>query len=270
MRFVNLNGRAPNNNWLRKAKRLLKQLDAAPDLDARKTIIKDNEAVWKELLPWLRKITKGKCWFSEALGACQYWEVEHFRPKVAARNLDGSERAEGYWWLAFDWKNFRLCGGVTNRKKGCFFPLRPTTHVATSADRNIDDEAPYLLDPTKHEDPPLLTFNRDGHVEPTSGMSQWETARARVSIERYKLQEHEEFVEARRNVWARCELEINKCRNLLTTEEDLPSATNRQKIRAQMEKLREMGDFFSEFSAVANDCLRSCPELYFQKIAGAV
>lgn len=267
MRFINLNGRRPSKKWIRKAQRVIQELESAGDEFERNKIIEDNDEVWKELLPWFRSITKGKCWFSEARGACQYWEVEHFRPKGAAKNLDGSKRAEGYWWLAFDWGNLRLCGGVTNRKKGCFFPLREGTHVADSKNRNIDDEDPYLLDPTKREDPPLLTFNRNGDINPTPGITKWELERAEVSIQRYKLQEHEEFVEARRDVWAKCELEINKCRNYLLDEVRNPSATNRQRIREQVAKLREFGDFFSEFSAAANDCLRSCPEPFFQKLA---
>jgi hypothetical protein len=270
MRFINLDGRQPNRDWQQNADHLLQQLNDAADESARKRIIRDNEDVWKELLPWLRGITRGKCWFSEARGACQYWEVEHFRPKGAAKNLDGTRRPDGYWWLAFDWRNFRLSGGVTNRKKGYYFPLRAGTHIATPANRNIDDEDPYLLDPTKQEDPLLLTFNRNGDVNPTPGTSQWDTERTVVSIERYKLQKHEEFVEARRDVWARCEFEINKCRNFMQQEDNNPSATNRQKVREQMKILREMGDLFSEFSAVANDCLRSCPELYFKKLASQV
>ncbi|MCK9391373.1 MAG: hypothetical protein WCW53_02155 [Syntrophales bacterium] len=268
MRFINLDGRQPKKAWIRNADRLLQKLNDAADESARKKIIKDNEGVWKQLLPWLRSITKGKCWFSEARGACQYWEVEHFRPKGAAKNIDGTKRPDGYWWLAFEWQNFRLSGGVTNRKKGYYFPLRPGTHFATSGNRNIDDEDPYLLDPTKQEDPPLLIFNRNGDVNPTPGTSSWDTERARVSIIRYKFQKHEEFVEARREIWAKCELEINKCRNFLRQQDSNPSATNRQKIRDQINKLREMGDFFSEFSAVANDCLRSCPDPFFQKLAG--
>jgi hypothetical protein len=269
MRFINMNGRTPSQRWLRKAQRLLGKLNAAADEQARQKVIKDNEACWKALKPWLRKITKGKCWFSESRGDCQYWEVEHFRPKGATKNLDGSERAEGYWWLAFEWGNFRLCGGVPNRKKGFYFPLRPGTHIATSVDRNTDDESPYLLDPTKQEDPPLLTFNRNGDVNPTPQMTAWDTERANVSIERYKLQEHEDFVEGRRSQWDKCEREINLCRNLLKEETDNPKATTRQKIRAQMEKLREMGGFYADYSAVANDCLRACPEPFFQKLASA-
>jgi hypothetical protein len=267
MRFINLEGKQPPKEWLEKAHTASKALDGAADTNAQKQVIHDNQHVWKELLSWLRGITKGKCWFSESRGACQYWEVEHFRPKGAARNLDSTVRPEGYWWLAFEWTNFRLCGGVTNRKKGYYFPLREGTHIASSQDRNIDDESPLLLDPTREEDPPLLSFNRNGDVDPTPQMTQWDTERATVSIKRYKLQEHEEFVEARRDVWAKCDLEINKCRNFFLTELRHPTATNRQRIKEQVTKLREMGNFFSEFSAVANDCLRSCEEPFFQKLA---
>src|SRR6266487_3861728 len=244
MRFINLAGRRPSKAWLKQAAKLSKQLDDAANQAERQKIIGANKEFWKKLLPWMRSITKGKCWFSESKGACQYWEVEHYRPKGAARNLDGTVRDEGYDWLAFDWRNFRLSGGVTNRKKGFFFPLREGTHVATFANKNIDDEDPILLDPTKEEDPPLLSFNKNGDVNPTPRMTGWQTERATQSIKRYKLQEHEEFVEGRRDVWARCELEINRCRNFLREHAIAPSATNRERIRAQVCKLREMGISF--------------------------
>jgi hypothetical protein len=55
--------------------------------------------MWGELKNWLLALSHQKCWFSEAKDSFQYWDLEHFRPKANAKNLDGSER-EGYWWLA--------------------------------------------------------------------------------------------------------------------------------------------------------------------------
>ena len=50
-------------------------------------------------------------------------DVEHFRPKLEVKELYKEQNREGYWWLAFDYHNFRVCGNVGNRKKGGWFPL---------------------------------------------------------------------------------------------------------------------------------------------------
>src|SRR5690348_1321805 len=87
-----------------------------------KTLINAKSKVWGGLKDRLLGLSKQKCWFSEAKDCFQDWDVEHFRRKSSAKNLDGSER-EGYWWLSFDWKNMRVCRRVGNNKKGTFFPL---------------------------------------------------------------------------------------------------------------------------------------------------
>src|SRR5216683_996472 len=191
MRFINLDGEEPEDTWLDKANALSDQLDAAGTMVERHTIIEDNSAVWGELKPWLLERSRRKCWFSEARDSFSHWDVEHYRPKKTAKNLDGTERGEGYWWLAFDWRNFRICGNVGNRKKGGFLPLRDGTHQASSANRNIDDEFPYLLDPTRLEDTLLLSFDENGDVKPLPDLDAWNTARVEESIKRYKLREHE-------------------------------------------------------------------------------
>ncbi len=72
---------------------------------------------------WLLALSGGKCWFSEVRELYSHYDVEHFRPKKEAKGLDGADR-DGYWWLAFDYMNFRVCGYVGNRKKGGWFPLQ--------------------------------------------------------------------------------------------------------------------------------------------------
>src|ERR1700722_7044916 len=152
MRFINLEKVEPNEAWRLTARALSDRLDAAATKQERDEIIRQNSAVWGELKSWLLARSQGKCWFSEARDYFSHWDVEHYRPKSAAKDLDGKLRGDGYWWLAFDWHNFRICGNVGNRKKGIFFPLRPGTHQATAIDRNIDDEFPLLLDPTRLDD----------------------------------------------------------------------------------------------------------------------
>lgn len=266
MRFINLEGKEPDKAWRDKARELSDQLDAATTKAERDKLIKDNSPVWGELKPWLLELSKGKCWFSEARDFFSHWDIEHYRPKNAAKNLDGTERGEGYWWLAFDWHNFRICGNVGNRKKGAFFPLREGTHHATSANRNIEDELPYLLDPTRFEDPLLLCFDENGDVKPSPDLDEWNTARVEESIKRYKLREHEPLMEARRDVWSKCTREVNRCQHLMEEMSENPSATKREAVQQQMMKLKEMVVFEAEFSATACECLRNRAEQWAQRI----
>jgi uncharacterized protein (TIGR02646 family) len=267
VRFIKLDGKEPNEPWRDKAKALSDRLDAAGTKAERDKIIEDNSAVWGQLKPWLLELSKGKCWFSEARDSFSHWDIEHYRPKKAARNLDGTERGECYWWLAFDWRNFRICGNVGNRKKGAFFPLRDGTHQASAADRNIDDEFPYLLDPTRPEDPLLLCFDENGDVKPLSDLNAWHTSRVEESIKRYKLREHEPLMEARRDVWSRCAREVNHCQNLMDELDKRPSATKKEAVKQQMLKLQGMVTFDAEFSMTACECLRSRNEQWAQRVA---
>jgi hypothetical protein len=267
MRFIDLEGEQPTDEWLGRARDLTAQLEAATSTAERNEIIDRNASLWGELKTWLLGLSAGKCWFSEARDCFSHWDVEHYRPKKVAKNLDGSERHDGYWWLAFEWSNFRICGNVGNRKKGSYFPLREGTHAATAVDRNIDDELPYLLDPTRPEDPLLLCFDASGDVKPLPDLDPWSKARVEESIKRYKLREHEPLVEARRDVWSRCDREVNRCQNLMDEMNRNPSATKREAVRQQMLKLRGMITFNAEFSATASDCLRSRPEGWAQRLA---
>jgi hypothetical protein len=88
--------------------------------------------------------------------------VEHYRPKKSEKDADGTEH-EGYWWLTFDWHNFRICGGAGNRKLGSFFPLRTgCLRCAPLADHRLEDQ--QLLDPADEHDPALLSFTMEGRA----------------------------------------------------------------------------------------------------------
>jgi uncharacterized protein (TIGR02646 family) len=266
VRFIALDGKEPTERWRARAKVLSDRLDAARTKAERDKLIDDNGALWSELKPWLLELSKGKCWFSEARDFFSHWDVEHYRPKKTAKDLDGTER-EGYWWLAFDWHNFRICGNVGNRKKGGFFPLRGGTHRASAADRNTDDEFPYLLDPTRPDDPVLLCFDENGDVKPLPDLDAWNTARVDESIKRYKLREHEPLMEARRDIWSKCEREVNRCQNLMEEMSTSPSATKKEAVRQQMLKLRGMVKFEAEFSSTASECLLNRKEKWAQRLA---
>lgn len=189
MIHISINGKTPPESWLKKAKKLTKKLNEASTQAERNQIIDDNSKIWGELKDWLLRLSDGKCWFSEACDIYSHMDVEHFRPKKSAINMNGTER-EGYWWLAFDWTNFRICGNVGNRKKGMFFPLLPGSPVATSDHRIVEDEHPYFLDPTNEADPYLLSFNEEGSAISMPGCKGLLKDRAEESIKRFKLNDH--------------------------------------------------------------------------------
>ncbi|MFY9853140.1 MAG: hypothetical protein WAK26_04590, partial [Terracidiphilus sp.] len=114
------------DGWLAESARLtveLAALQAADNVKGRNDLIDANSDHWGELKPWLEALSHGKCWFSETRDEFSHYDVEHFRPKKLVRDTLGSVR-DGYWWLAFDYTNYRLCGNVGNRKKGNCFPLQ--------------------------------------------------------------------------------------------------------------------------------------------------
>jgi hypothetical protein len=82
---------------------------AIDDPEERKESIEAHAQIWRDLAEWLKGQSYGKCWYSEARETFSYWHVDHFRPKKKVKDLNGNE-AQGYWWLAFDWHNYRLAG----------------------------------------------------------------------------------------------------------------------------------------------------------------
>jgi uncharacterized protein (TIGR02646 family) len=139
--------------WLAKADAAKAEAAAKPDDNSRQAFIARKSLIWREFKPILERLSDGKCWYTEARDKVSYWEVDHYRPKKL------------YPWLAFDWRNFRLCGGKPNRKKTDEFPLEDESSRASAVLPDSSDERPLLLDPVRWGDPDLLTFKADG--EPT-------------------------------------------------------------------------------------------------------
>ncbi len=197
-----------------------------------------------------------------------HWDVEHFRPKKNAKDADGTVR-EGYWWLSFDWRNYRICGNVGNRKKGTFFPLRKGSPVATSANRITDDEIHYLLDPTKEVDANLLSFDETGDAIPMPDAGAWNTERAEYSITRLKLNEHAPLPGARRDVWQKCRWAIDDCVDLIKKLDAAASAVTKDRLDAKFRKLQQMVRPTEEFSAVARECLNTSGFRWALRIASS-
>jgi hypothetical protein len=256
VRYIPLLEKQPNADWIAKADVLLQELVDAPDMQTRKQLIDNNTELWGELKTWLLELSHGKCWFSEAKDCFNHWDVEHYRPKKSAKDLDSTE-TDGYWWLAFDWKNFRICGNAGNRKKGTFFPLRPgTNRIPYGGDIRYED--PMLLDPIDEDDPNLLSFDLEGHAIPSVGAkTQWEKDRVRYSVERFKL-DFGPLEIARKTVWTDCFRHIREYLddlNLYQANPDNVIAKDRYKRAAK--EIRKMIKEDQQFSAVARACVLS-------------
>lgn len=182
-------------------------------------------------------------------------DVEHYRPKKSRIGLDGVE-GDGYWWLAFEYTNFRIAGTVPNRKKGVWFALHENSACSKFDARCEESESPYLLDPISQSDPPLLAFNDEGNAIPNPACDGWEKKRVEASITHLKLNEHDALPEARRKVWQKVTRAIDR---YLTAKaayrpdiNPTPLATMRENLKA----LHEMTRREAELSSVAMWCIR--------------
>ncbi|WP_411029343.1 hypothetical protein [Spongiimicrobium sp. 3-5] len=225
--------------------------------------------IWQDLLLVLKGLSNNKCWYSEAQEVMSDMDVDHFRPKNEAKNIDSNGKSiirDGYWWLAYDWRNYRLSSIYSNRfrkdkhteedksyGKGSFFPLRDGCNAATCL-AELDDEVIYLLDPINPNDPDLLFFSEDGKAIPSVEEEDepWNFSRAKISIDVYHLN-HTPLIDARLVVWNLCQRKINQIKQI--NQKQLRTAGDNARIEIIKEELREMASKSSEFSAVALACI---------------
>ena len=258
MRQIIIDGEKPNEKWLREANRLTKELIAAVnagDIEKRNQIIDKNSKHWGKLKKWLMGLSFNKCWFSETRDNYSHLDVEHFRPKKEAKQDDGTLR-DGYWWLAFAWENYRICGNVGNRKKGGYFPLRDGSPCADFGNQCVDDEVYYLLDPVTPGDPELLAFNEEGNAIPAPGIGTWDIERVEVTIKRMKLNEHEPLVEARRDKWQEMSNKIETFLREKSKLNDMCSPVAKERVRQVCLEIQHLADRKSPLSSVAQWCVR--------------
>jgi uncharacterized protein (TIGR02646 family) len=183
--------------------------------------------VWGSLNPILAEVSNKKCWYCESIQNRADKAVDHFRPK---NRVTGPRGGQGYWWLAFEWRNYRYsCTYCNSRRvedetaggKQDNFPIAADATRGSFAATVVDldrNERPQLIDPTKFDDVKLLTFDiGDGSAIPAVSATEDPVGyeRARVSIELYHL--HEEGLRI-----ARLQ-KMLRIRQLVATAEKLPA-----------------------------------------------
>lgn len=124
--------------------------------------------VWSKAKTALAAASFDKCWYCECKQDRSDLHVDHFRPKNKVAN---DRTHPGYWWLAFDWENFRLACTYCNcaRRdsetgdsggKATKFPIiEPPARMRKPHDQR---DKPMLLDPLVISDPSKLTYHING------------------------------------------------------------------------------------------------------------
>lgn len=139
------------------------------------------------------------------------FDVDHFRPKLGI-TVDGVKLVghDGYYWLAYEWWNFRLSCQRCNRPekddaevlhgKANEFPVRDEAQRCILPAGVLNAETPRLLDPCVQADCELLAHGIDGEVKPVSPQGSWEFQRASYTIDRLGFNEWN-TPEIKRNTW---------------------------------------------------------------------
>lgn len=177
MIFVNPRSVNPPAAWCTSALALTATLKKT-DPKLRSAFIDEHrDETWgnPDLLRALRAVVGNKCWYSEVPLDGADPNVDHFRPKGRVREVNedfttNGRSCEGYWWLAFDVRNFRLASMHSNQRrvdadtdggKWDFFPvLGERAPEGTDYACIVEEVLP--LDPCSQTDVRLLWFDPDG------------------------------------------------------------------------------------------------------------
>jgi uncharacterized protein (TIGR02646 family) len=142
---------------------------------------------WGLLKKWLSDLSGGKCWYCESGSERATSDVDHFRPKAGVTcNRDKVGNHDGYFWLAYEWSNYRYSCQRCNRpekdnevtfgKCSEFALCDENQRNYTPTCANV--ERPKLLDPCIDSDTKLLAHLVSGMVEPSHAVGTEEYDRA--------------------------------------------------------------------------------------------
>lgn len=270
MIFIDLFGNPPPKELLEEGEKLTQKLISLPP-EERNKFIDEHSDYWTRLKPYYSALSNGKCWYTEAKNISSHYHMDHFRPKkktVALKkdcSIKTTNNAESYWWLAFDWENYRFSSSIPNTSKGNYFPLMIGT-VAAKTKADVSLEWPGLLDPTDATDVALITFGEDGKVYPACSDDIPDADRVRITTRVYNL-DYVGLIDARKEIQQTCKRliqEIKKCqKDYVATH----STTYRDMYKSKIIELQNMTKPDADLSAVARNYIKSQPEEFIRNIA---
>jgi len=184
------------------------------------------DSLYKGPRDFLMQAFNGKCAFCESrIDATQPGDVEHFRPKGAVHNDDGTmarfatkagaERDHpGYFWLAYEWSNLLIACNTCNRSaKRNFFPIDAGCTRALTPD-DIAKEKALFINPLQ-EDPSLqLKFEDTGMVIPLG-------PKGERCVEMLKLN-RDALVEERKETYDNVKMKFEKYMGLKDVDPESP------------------------------------------------
>jgi hypothetical protein len=257
--------------WQIKSVEITKKILAADDLDKKHALIEVNKNHWRneDLVKFLSSISFEKCWYTETKFGGDYQEVEHFRPKKETKNSDGKIHGthSGYYWLAFDLSNYRLCKSRPNRKKSTFFPIINERYRAADESEPWQDETPLFLDPLRSSDVVLMSFNDNGKAAPEIKISEEDILRVKFTIEKYHLNERV-LNTRRKQTWNTARELYHSYLNAL--KDASRSIAKRQDAENELNKLECLISQDAEFSSVAKASLLKTGDPIAIKIACSI
>lgn len=253
MIYINFDELEPSEEWLELAENLTNSLLDAESEEVRKQIISDNDSMWGELKNTFSALMKRKCWYSESVNDFTHCHVDHFRPKLKAVGEDKKDYG-GYWWLAFDWTNYRYSGPAGNIRKRDYFHVN--ANKANSYNDSIEDEDIRFLDPTEPGDPEKLKFDNEGVVSPKEmDTNKRDYVNAEYTIRRLNLN-IEGLVEGRRDRYRTAARIIRSIERLLAKQDANFTPARRQLIKSKQKELLSLANKYSPYSAAVKCCLR--------------
>lgn len=254
MIYIDLENNPPSAEWITEAGAVTSALLAETNPLKQKEIIKKHQALWGELKDHLSTLSNEKCWYTESKNAGGHCHVDHFRPKNEAIDEKGTDQG-GYWWLAFDWMNYRYSSPASNTKKNSYFQVLKDKCLKYGD--NIKKEQHLFLDPIKFTDPDLLAFDNEGMAKPKlSDKTSIGYQKAEYSIRRLNLN-FPKIVDQRKDYYRIATGKILKIQSLLKQQAAVEDYDREIEIGELMKTLWEMCSSKAEYSASIKYCLKS-------------
>ncbi|BBE16062.1 hypothetical protein AQPE_0199 [Aquipluma nitroreducens] len=247
-------------------------------VEERKKYITDHPD-WNQLQPAMLGLSHNKCWYSEAPIGNGDMEVDHFRPKNKSKQkIDYTDsnsksiihKTNGYWWLAYDWDNYRLAGALANKLrrdrlgdcdevkgKGDYFPLDIAVGRVANDEENITCEEAILLDPINPVDVCLLTFDKGIPIPATN--DNIEIERVKQSIFYYHL-DLDQLNRDRKIVWDDCVEQLKDAKESI--DNSITPADKKAMVKKCFREIRKLVDSERRpFTSTAKACLMVYSEL---------
>lgn len=257
---IDLENNPPPQDWVEEAEAITAQLRNAPDAEARKALLEDYEGFWRDdrIRNWLLGNFNNKCWYSEAYETVSPLHVDHYRPKGNISDGAGNKLGEGYWWLAFEWVNYRIAGHLVNSKKGDIFPILHGSRANPDDQTSMHLECPTLLDPLKSLDAGLISFEKEEGLciaIPAANIDDTDRQKAERTIEILGLNIRDRLNQKRTKFWDECLMKIadyQGFRNTCGGADALVSVMREQLAKELEQKVA----YDAEFSSVVKACIR--------------